>query len=278
MKKTLVAIVALLLAFSAFAPGAHAMDVGIGLTSYYSWWTPPFEETLGNDPIDPMFMIGPAVSLRFFKSLTIGIYGIFSYNSPEVNCNYTTQDSNKYQVQDKRTIDKYDTGITASYALNRYFSLFCGIKLSFYEMTMENGKIANSGGGFDDYNADNAETLENDVFGYALGMTINIPLTDTTTASLGISALYQPGEYYGFDKRTSTTTIDERDVEYSAWGVNATLSIAYYMSEISTSLIIGGRFQYLKYHAEEEDIFKMDREIHYGITFAAMYHFSLFED
>ena len=63
-------------------------------------------------------------------------------------------------------------------------------------------------------------------------------------------------------------------VKYDAkqYGINSTLSIAYYIASASTTINIGGRYQYMKIDRDGKDNNKHE---FYGITLMATYTISI---
>ena len=57
---------------------------------------------------------------------------------------------------------------------------------------------------------------------------------------------------------------------YREYGINSTLSIAYYIADFSTTVSLGGRFQYFKTDYDDGN----NKHMFYGITLTATYTFS----
>ncbi len=268
-------------------PPSFAADLGVGLTSYYSWWNPPFEKTLGVDEIGPSLLVGPALSLRVFKKVSLGAYMMIGTSKDEFTAKYEgyhAPSGNYYRTEQKREFkNRADGGFTLAYIINQYLNVFAGYKFASYSLYKKNGRISLNNGPYADYQSKYKDETGNSIVGYALGVNVSLPATEALTVILGLSGVYQPEQNYRWDLTTGPLNPDGNYGEstirgkYSGKGFNATATGAYYFSSIKTVLTLGGRYQYIKYKAIDEDTLKIDSESHYGITFSAMYYFTFFE-
>ncbi|MCL2026454.1 MAG: hypothetical protein FWG92_06585, partial [Leptospirales bacterium] len=65
------------------------------------------------------------------------------------------------------------------------------------------------------------------------------------------------------------------NLSYNEYGINSTLSLAYYIAQASTVISLGGRLQYLIANYESNAIFLDSIKFAiYGVTLTATYTFS----
>ena len=101
-------------------------------------------------------------------------------------------------------------------------------------------------------------------FGPGLGLSAVYPLDDNLFLIANLSGFYFPKG-------------DESQYTFKEYGMNSTLSLAYYIASASTTISLGGRFQYSKATFSPDDISVTPREptkqTFYGITLTATYTF-----
>lgn len=63
---------------------------------------------------------------------------------------------------------------------------------------------------------------------------------------------------------------------YNAIGFNSTLSLSYYFEAINTSIVLGGRYQMIRYNRVDNDPYHVrSDDIYYGAMFSVISYFSL---
>ena len=140
---------------------------------------------------------------------------------------------------------RVDSDLALNYRLNDYFKVFAGIK---YMGFSKPGSI-HAG------------------YGPGLGVSFTSPITNPIIDNLFLLATLS-GLYTWGDEEDRFG--DKSD--YNEYGLNSNLSVAYYITPASTTVTLGGRFQYFKTDYDDGAI---NKHFFYGITLAATYTFSL---
>jgi len=234
-KKTLTIAFLTLISISFLHVKANAADISVGATTWYSWWDMDNENSSSDPDIDPAFLYGPALSVKFnndFNLSFVFLYGKFDLQEEE----------------GKEEVTRMDSDLAINYRLNSYLKLFLGGKYMSY--TQDNGfKHAGLGPG--------------------AGISAVIPVGLNFFLLGNASALYLWGEEDQTDESDNDVT-----AKYNEYGLNTSLSLAYYIAPASTTLSIGGRYQYFKTEYEDDNLGDMKHKF-YGITAAATYSFSI---
>ena len=147
---------------------------------------------------------------------------------------------NKTAIYHGKTFSKIrrqDFDLALNYRLNNYFKIFAGVKNINYKYV-----------GIGDYGS----------MGPALGLSAICPLNDNLFLIANLSGYYHPnGEETGPLKE---------------YGMNSTLTLAYYIASASTTISLGGRFQHSKTDYDDSTR-EPTKQTFYGITLTATYTF-----
>jgi len=257
----------------------QAVDYNIGLYSYYAWWNPAWRSVYTDFESDPMLLCGPFFSVRFFKKLGFSALFITTFfNMPDAS--YTIEGTGSmgpYSGELETVISRHDFDLTASYKFTESLTGFIGYK---------NFKYDEGGGGGDCSEADltmsspyftegDPKRTQAEEAAGAIGGSYTISLADAFFLTVGTSFLYGSFEMdFPNYKEVSSGVIQCNDVvvyKYKNFGNNTTLNLSYFFSAINTSLSIGGRFQVLKYMAED-DAPSLENDYFYGVTLSAVLH------
>ena len=232
---------------------AHAIDISVGATTWYSWWDWNHMDSLADLKVDPTFLYGPALSVKFnddFNLTFIYLYGKFKVN---VEGDDAGEDW-------KMSIKRRDSDLALNYRLNDYFKIFAGIKYMTYLFS-----LPMSDGNF---------TLEQNGIGPGLGLSAAYPMLENLFLIGNISCMYLWGDEKIVNKK------QESKSDIKQYGINSSLSIAYYIEPASTVISLGGRYQYYKtayYNIDKDDweLLNAYKDKFYGITLTATYSFSI---
>ena len=236
MKRLLTLLIFVTICISVITPSkVYAVDITVGATTWYAWW----EMNAGGGTIDfdPEFMYGPALSVKFnddFNLTFIYLYSKFDHQ----------MDSSK----PKSKMTRYDSDLALNYRLNDYFKVFAGIK---YMGTSQPSGNGSSG-------------WDQDSLGPGLGLSCTYPITENIYGLATLSGFYLWGRFKE----------DKGKENYNNYGINSTLALAYYIAPASTTISLGGRFQYFKVEYDKDDE-KNSKAKFYGITLTATYTFSI---
>ena len=139
-------------------------------------------------------------------------------------------------------IHRIDSDLAINYRLNNYFKLFAGAKYMGYSMVDFKHRSAGPGA----------------------GISAVFPLAGSFFILGNISGLY----LWGREDNSSDK------IDYNEYGGNAGLSLAYYIVPASTTINLGGRYQYFITN-HDESTYKNNTHKFYGITLSAIYSFNL---
>jgi hypothetical protein len=186
------------------------------------------------DEYDPALMYGPALSLGLADSWSLT--GVMLYG--------------RFENVDRGTkFDRYDSDLALNYGLNRYLKIFAGAKYLYVDVDEGDGS--------------------HKVISPAAGIGISIPLGQSVYLLCNASALYGWGKEKGF-----LPTGDRFSSDLNEKSLNSTLSIAWYIDSMSTTLSLGGRYQ-RGWATYDNELIDDSINTFYGITFGAVYSFGL---
>jgi len=149
---------------------------------------------------------------------------------------------------DNIPIKRYDSDITLNYRLNSYFKVFLGGKYVGFTWDPE-GK--------------------HQALGPGAGVSSILPVGGNFFVLGYVSGMYLWGEE---EDPSRDYKADARE-----YGMNASLSLAYYISAASTTISIGGRYQQIdiKYDGSDNDVTPDSKSRFYGVTLTAVYSFNI---
>jgi len=222
----------------------HAVDISVGATTWYAWMVRDYSEGDGTfkAKLDPAFFYGPVLSVKLnddFNFTFIYLYGKFdaTMSAPGVDL--------------KLIFKRQDADLALNYKLNNYFKIFAGIKYIGHSMLWVRDE----------------ETIEHNGYGPGLGISLTFPITDNVFILGNIGGIY----LWGNGKSTGHGKL----ANYNESGVNSTLSLAYYIASASTTVSLGGRFQYFKSDYDYSSGTMWYKNKIYGATLMATYSFSI---
>jgi len=235
----------LLLAFMAICTGiiipckVYAVDITVGATTWDAWLEEHYKDATYYK--SQAIFYGPALSVRFYEDFNL----TFIYLSGSFVGNYKRKDSD----------------LALNYRLSDYFKLFAGVKYMEY---------------LKNYTWDNAgtpvyESVEHKGIGPGLGLTATLPVTENVYILATLSGFH----LWGKEKFESTAPAKQKS-KYNDYGINSTISFAYYITPASTTISFGKRFQYYKTAYKDKDYWPANhKDILNGITLTATYTFSI---
>lgn len=253
MKRYLLAFSAAFIILTVFNPlAASAIDMSAGVYTWYSWWDFP-EDRYEKVETDPSLVYGPTLSVNFndFCSLTfVFLYGKFNADAENHRNEILYGGPVDYYKYD---IDRYDSDTALNFKLNSYFKLYLGVKYSRFDY----GLTASGYTG----------EFKHQAFGPGAGLSVTIPVAKDLFVVGNVGGLY----LWGDEKYSDTTGLSSK-LDIKDYGYNTGLSLAYYIEPASTSISLGGRYQYIK--TEYDDGFSNNSKF-YGVTLSAAYMFSI---
>jgi hypothetical protein len=189
--------------------------------------------------IDPAFLYGPVLSVKFNDDFNLTF--VFLYGNFNVKDGVLSFSVTPIQYS---KIRRSDMDLALNYRLNDYLKVFAGLKTINFSFGP---------------NSDHTGA------GPGLGLSATFPMSESIFLLATLS-----GFYFSWGK--------QKEYNFKEYGMNSTLSLAYYIAQASTTVSLGGRFQYAKsvYDDGEKGIPTGDlKQKFYGITLTATYSFSI---
>ena len=252
MKKVLLAALITICTWIIIPCKAYSFEGSIGPSIWYATWYHAGEEIwdgststgrhlYGEDNNGKTFLYGPALSIKlndYYNVTFVYLFGQFSVTDRIWSYGYPSTDRNFTSK-----INRNDADLAINGRFGDNFKLYCGVKYMSF-----------SAGAYEHYGV-----------GPGLGLVITLPVPMTENLFI----LFNAGGFYLYSSESSDYTAK---VSCNDFGVNSTLSLAYYIDPISINL--GYRFQYIKTAYDEgEEINHFN--LFYGITLAVTYSFNI---
>jgi len=233
----------------------YAYDITAGLTTWYAWWNID-QGNKGSESIDPTFLYGPALAVKInndFNVTFVFLYGKYDYDGQEHD-----PSSFKQKVTNKRM----DSDLALNYRLHDYLKAFAGLKYMAYSLEI-NERVT------DVFPLPPKNTIKQDHsgFGPGIGLSATYPIYENMFLLATLSGFYLWGSE---EVKPSYQKSDK--INYTEYGFNSNLSVAYYIAPASTVISLGGRFQYF---VAPYDDYIYPRHTFYGLTLTATYTFSI---
>ncbi|MCL1864909.1 MAG: hypothetical protein FWF73_03765 [Spirochaetes bacterium] len=210
---------------------SYAVDISAGLTGWYAWGE-QYNVQTGKVPnslieSDPSLLCGPALSAKFsddFNLTFVLLYGEFN----------AQKDDGAKREEAKFT--RIDSDLALNYRLNNYLKVFGGLKYLSYGIVPYNE--------FQNFILKKINPHKS--FGAGLGLSATIPITGNLFGLATLSGLYLFGNdsFVTGDMWSLTPVLHDVKLAYNEYGFNSNISVAYYISDISTVISLGWRFQY----------------------------------
>jgi len=231
----------------------YAADISLGATTWYAWIDQYYTQTNSDFVIksDPALFYGPAASVKFnndFNLTFVYLYGKFDAAERSVSGNM------KYKFK------RRDSDLAINYRLDDYFKIFFGLKyagFSFSALDRINSFVDN---------------MKHNGFGPGLGLSSTFPLTENIFILANLSGFYLWGKE---SKDVNLIPWTNKKSDCNDYGINSTISVAYYIAPASTVISLGGRFQYVKTNYPSDYGVDDAKNKFYGVTLTATYSFSI---
>jgi len=215
----------------------HAVDLSVGATTWYTAWDYKDDADSGVT-YDPTFLYGPVLSLTMTNDLSLAF--VLLYGKFTMNFN---------SGSDSIDLNRYDSDLTINYRISNYLKLFAGAKYMGFTWD-PSGK--------------------HQALGPGAGISTVFPLGNDFFLLGYLSGMYLKG-------KEEDTKGQKYEVKTNEYGGNASLSLAYYIQDASTTISLGGRYQQLKidYVDSSKVITPNSMSRFYGVTLTAVYTFNL---
>jgi len=247
----------------------YALDITFGATTWYAlselYYTQDKSPGIINNSLvksDPAFLYGPTLAVRFSSDFNITF--VYLYGHFKTEKNRGSGDTTKPKFS------RVDSDLALNYRLGDYFKVFAGIKYLSYGITPAKTDLYT-------FEIPVNETVDiHTSYGSGAGLSATVPVIGNLFALGTVSGLYLWGSHGVVVKDIVTSTTHNVNLKYNEYGINSTLSLAYYIAPASVVISLGGRFQYLKSDYKKNAIYLDSIEFtSYGATLTATYTFSI---
>ncbi|MCL1864923.1 MAG: hypothetical protein FWF73_03835 [Spirochaetes bacterium] len=252
----------------------YALDITLGATTWYALSEQNYTQDKKRSPgvinnsiakSDPAFLYGPTLAVRFTNDFNITFVYLYGH--------FETEKDQGGGRKSKTKFSRSDSDIALNYRLGDYFKVFAGMKYLSYGITPART---------DSVTFEISKNVDmHTSYGPGLGLSATVPVIGNLFALGTVSGLYLWGSH-GADITDMTVgtppNYQQRSVnlKYNEYGINTTVSLAYYIAPASTVISLGGRFQYLKADYTKNSIYLKSIEFtSYGVTLTATYTFSI---
>lgn len=264
---------------------AHSLDVTLGVSSWYVWWSSSLEDKFrGEDnqitatvpnageayndsyESDPHLMVGPVMSIKFSETWSLGIVLLISQQY-DIQSSYDVNvpGSDTQRTTTDARFRRYDGDLTVNYRIGSGFGLFAGIKFLRWEGDISQDITSAS----NTYTAHVESSLTGMAAGPAVGFSCTRMLSDTLFFTISISGVVMMSDFEQENVISDTLSPTRKEIQKddeTYYACNSIAGVGWYIESLKSTLIIGGRFQYLDNVNDPRDLF-------YGITATALYHF-----
>lgn len=247
MKRFLLSATVIFIFMSVMWPATgSAVEISAGASTWYLWMKTEARDY--ETTTESTLMYGPALSAKFTDDFNLTFIFLYGKFKDIKQTDYVDAETVTYDMK------RYDGDLALNYRLNSYFKLFIGGKYMGYKYELEEYDI----------------TCKHASYGPGAGISAVFPLGGNFFVIGNIGALYLWG------KQTDSGSDSEggSSIDYKEYGMNSSLSFAYYIEPASTTINLGGRYQYIR-TKYEENTDCMDENHFYGITLSATYSFGI---
>lgn len=274
---------------------AFAIELGVGLASWFAWWNPVIEYYLNHTgknqitvsesfTIDPNFLYGPIITISSGNWNLSTVYVFGRYRMSHSNRAYFPIMSAPYFwpgfSESSQDVWKHDLDATLSYRISDVIKFFVGFKYQHYSIDRSGGAILMVGA--TPYPCPGTGAMDFNGYGLGMGLSFTIPVGHnfyilwnvSAIGMLNIIRLDSRMLYLGYILPDSGTGY------FISPGANTTLSLAYYIESASTTISLGFRYQYIHYLRSGGDLTAQvarmgndNRDQFYGVMISAVYNF-----
>jgi hypothetical protein len=238
----------------------YSANLNIGGTVWFAWWKFGMENSIrakfmphmspyNRYRMNPTFLYGPTVSLDFAEKFSISAMFIYTDSYRIYARTVSTLSPTEFE-RTRHNVTRYDLDATFSYSPVGFFKLFTGFKFQGYDLEGRTFEGDMDGTGF----RKNRITGRDMALGAGLGIGFTVPVAGGLYFIWNISGLYlnMRFHYYTdfFKLETAPSVMyipGEVDMKfrYHSYGGNTNVSLAYVISAISSTIILGFRYQVL---------------------------------
>ena len=237
LKKLIPTAAIILFIITVSAPSSlSAAAFSVGATTWYTAWDCDLEGDSTDLEYSPSLLYGPVISASFTPELSMSF--VFLYGVLDGD-NESSPDTTRY-----------DGDLALNYRINSWLKLFAGVKYIAFSWSDDNGDG------------------KHQALGPGAGLSSVIHMGGNFFLLGYLSGLYLKGE------ETYPGSSGDYHLKAEEYGYNASLSIAWYIPSASTTISLGGRYQYIHIDYKDNEGPENDNDF-YGVTLTAVYSFNI---
>lgn len=241
-----------------FPRAVHAANMNIGGVVWFAWWDFSLKDSIRGNfmphaslynryVMKPTFLYGPMISFDFAKYFAFSAMFMYTDTYRVYSKSVSILSPDEYQ-KDRYSISKYDLDTTFSYSPVRFFKIFTGFKFQGYDFTGTVHELDIDGTGF----RKNWISGTDRSLGTGLGIGFTIPIVEGLYIQWNLSGLYlnmhlnYHTDFFKLETSPSILYIPgvmDMKFRYHSYGGNTNASLAYLISKISSTIILGFRYQ-----------------------------------
>ncbi|OHD70439.1 MAG: hypothetical protein A2W19_15610 [Spirochaetes bacterium RBG_16_49_21] len=286
--------------FIVYPYAARAAGISVGAASWFCWWEPywikfpsysvlPVFVPLKHDArINPAPIYGPILIFHLPKHFSISsifLYGRFNLKRNETVLYTAGLTPSVFPYRENSVIQRFDSDSSISYSIIKYFNLYIGFKYSHYEFSSNTRFYVSTGGLLGN------KKTKYDEYAPAFGLGVLVPLV-----AKQLYLIFHSSVVYNFTevKLSGTSYLintfgpgvpilpilhsTPRENLFYRIGSNSTISLAWWIDQINTTLSIGFRYQMFKLLKSDPSLTYVRNQLHYyehiyGATASAIYRF-----
>jgi hypothetical protein len=272
MKKFMNLLIAAMffLGFAMMPSVSYAVEAKLGAVAMADWWKPAFlrlEKEAGpkffsyehKDDLDGSFLMGPTLWVKLTEEWGMGFTALFGLSRHEIR--YTTYAGeisvwslpylmpldivNTSLDIGKSKIRRYDADLNFERSIHKYLNLLIGLRFNYNDGEGSSYRIVDNLG-ISGFNV-KKEEFSAWYAGPSLGVGFHIEPVSNFTIGLGVSALFQFGNYDLEKKVAAPLPLRyifpyKYSIGYFCIGLDSNVKFAYLISAINIEVWIGGRY------------------------------------
>jgi len=255
-----------------FSSAVYGVEYLIGAKAWYANWDSSLKDAGKEVPwmgwqymeTGSGWLYGPNVAVIFSERVNLSVSYLYGNMQAQFEASYRATDGGNtydYYMVGKNEITRQDVDSALSFQMMSRLKLFLGFKYQIVDMTMkQSGAQWRTSdptiGGFTKAKM----TFEQENYAPALGLGTSIPLGEMFAITANVSALYMRGEQHithrsvfyesGDFNNPHTGEPFENTMDLKGYGINADPAILLYVNDINLVIMLGFRYQYVKYDAK----------------------------
>ncbi len=237
---------------------AYSVTMDIGLHGGGAWWAPYFHEWVSGDhalspfvitgahnySIDPTWHIGPELGFRFTEKIRWRNTYTYSRFNAEASYLLVLFFSSLRYYKPAQKIEKHSLDSTVDYSVHKNVSILAGFKYQNYTDKMKDYGISSTS-----LSGSSWESVWNGL-GFGVGAGVRFDLIKDLSVNLDARFIYIKPllkiKRDGYYASVPYILYSEFKPNYHSLGMEADLSLAYFIKQASLTIALGCKYQFLQ--------------------------------